>query len=426
MLVNRVRILTFVLTMVGLSSSGIAQTWSPVWDDQFSSGTVPDGSKWTFQTGGGGWGNQELQNYTNRIQNSYVTNGNLVIEARKEVYQGSQYTSARINSAQTWTYGKIDIRAKIASGRGSWPAIWMLAGSQVYGTAYWPDNGEIDIMEHVGYDPGKIHCSNHMKAYNFMQGNGPTNFTTLADPFNTYATYTTEWRPHEVRTLVNGFPVLVWARQGGAWERWPFNQPFKLLLNIAVGGTWGGAQGIDNTIFPTRMTIDSVALSKVATTPYLGAETVLPARVQAEDFDKGGEGFAYHDLEATNLGPSTYRVSGVDLNANTTEDGTPSIGWIEQDEWMTYSVKLIREMTGNLSFRVGSPNSGKRFEVQIDDKVVATNVVVPNTQSWSLYKTVTLPNITLTRGSHKIRVIANDSLWNFNWFQFTPTRSKLP
>jgi len=411
---------------VGLVSTSVAQSWVPVWEDQFNWGTVPDGSKWTYQTGAGGWGNQELQFYTNRSQNAYITNGNLVIAALKESYQGSQYTSARLNTVQTWTYGKFEARAKLPSGRGTWPAFWMLAGSQVYGTAYWPDNGEIDIMEHVGYDPGVIHCSAHMKDYNFMIGNGPTNSTTLADPFNTYATYTTEWRPHEIRTLVNGGTVMTWSRQGGAWQRWPFNQPFRMLLNIAVGGSWGGVQGVDNAVFPARMTVDSVLVSQMSTTPFHGTEKLLPGKVQAEDFDNGGEGFAYHDVDAANLGPSTYRATGVDLNANTTEDGTTAVGWIEQDEWLTYSVKLIRNTTGSLNFRVGSIYSGKGFEVQVDDKIIARNVVVPNTQSWDAYQTVSVPNITLTKGSHKIRVIANDSLWNFNWFQFAPYRVVSP
>jgi len=149
------------------------QGWKLVWSDEFSRDGQPDPSKWSYDVGGHGWGNNELQYYAeSRLKNARVENGNLIIEAHKESVQGSQYSSARLvtKGKGEWTYGRIEVRAKLPSGRGTWPAIWMLASQNSYGDGYWPDNGEIDIMEHVGFDPDVIHASVHTLAYNHTIG----------------------------------------------------------------------------------------------------------------------------------------------------------------------------------------------------------------------------------------------------------------
>ena len=125
---------------------------------------MPDSTKWGYDIGGDGWGNNEKQYYTaSRLENARVENGNLIIEARKEKMDSSEYTSARLvtRGKMDWLYGRFEIRAKLPSGRGTWPAIWMLPTKQSYGDNYWPENGEIDIMEHVGFHPGFIHASTH-------------------------------------------------------------------------------------------------------------------------------------------------------------------------------------------------------------------------------------------------------------------------
>jgi len=179
-----------------LATSGVfAQTWTQVWADEFSSGLFPDSSKWRYETGAGGWGNNELQNYTSRVQNARIDTtqgGRLLIEARRENFQGSQYTSARMKSADAWTYARVEFRAKVPRGRGTWPALWMLPRSTIYGTQYWPDNGEIDTMEHVGHDPNRVHGSVHTKGFNHMIGNPPTNGVVLSDVFDTWRNYVTE------------------------------------------------------------------------------------------------------------------------------------------------------------------------------------------------------------------------------------------
>lgn len=238
--------------------------WEQVWGDEFDGQGLPDGSKWTYETGGDGWGNQEQQFYTREdTDNARVENGTLIIEARKESVQGSAYTSARLNSRESWTYGRVEVRAKVPAGRGTWPAIWMLADNDTYGDQYWPDNGEIDIMEHVGYDEGVIHGTIHTKAFNHIEGTDKGSSRTIPTATSEFHTYALEWTPREIRVSVDGQTYFTFQnREQYGWQEWPFDQPFHLLLNVAVGGTWGGAEGIDDSVFPERMVLDYVRVYK--------------------------------------------------------------------------------------------------------------------------------------------------------------------
>jgi len=242
--------------------------WELVWFDEFDYSGLPNPQKWDYDVGGHGWGNQEAQYYTRaRLENARVENGQLVIEARREAepYQGHTFTSARLvtRGKASWTYARVEVRAQLPSGRGTWPAIWMLPDRQTYGSAYWPDNGEIDIMEHVGFDPDVVHGTVHTKAYNHMLGTqrgGNIRVPTARTEFHVYAI---EWTPEEIRWFVNDslyyrFPNERLSNRNADWRQWPFDQPFHLILNIAVGGTWGGMQGIDSTAFPARMLVDYV------------------------------------------------------------------------------------------------------------------------------------------------------------------------
>ena len=146
-----------------------SQDWRQVWADEFDRPGLPDSSKWSYETGGHGWGNNELQFYTEaRAENARVEAGLLIVEARREPWQNRTYTSARLNSRIGWTYGRFEARAKLPRGRGTWPAIWMLPVRGTYASGGWPDNGEIDIMEHVGFDPEVVHASVHTLRFNHV------------------------------------------------------------------------------------------------------------------------------------------------------------------------------------------------------------------------------------------------------------------
>ncbi len=234
---------------------------TPTWQDNFD-GTSVDQSKWTFETGGSGWGNNELQNYTNG-GNAKIENGALVIEARRENSNGREYSSTRMISRgkAEWLYGRFEIRAKLPKGRGTWPAIWMLSADNSYGN--WPASGEIDIMEHVGYDPEKVHCSVHTSAYNHTRNTQKTASRMVPGATDGYHLYRVDWTPYAVRGFVDDVQYFEFINENKGFTAWPFDKKFFMILNIAVGGNWGGAQGVDNSIFPARMDIDYVKVFKM-------------------------------------------------------------------------------------------------------------------------------------------------------------------
>jgi beta-glucanase (GH16 family) len=239
--------------------------WVMVWNDEFSTPGLPDPQKWNYDVGGDGWGNNELQYYTeNRSENARVQQDLLVIEARRENYEGRNYTSARLVSAGNgnWTYGRFEIRAVLPTGRGTWPALWMLPNVWNYGNGGWPDNGEIDIMEHVGYDPGVVHASIHTGAYNWPQNTQKTSTITVSSAQTNFHVYAMEWYPDSMCIFVDSTKYFTFQKESDDWRVWPFNKNFHFILNIAIGGNWGGQQGIDDAIFPARMLIDYVRVYK--------------------------------------------------------------------------------------------------------------------------------------------------------------------
>jgi beta-glucanase (GH16 family) len=264
----------FSVAILALSSGGGAALqpspatgYTLVWSDEFNGadGSSPDSSKWTYDTGGKGWGNKELECYTNRTQNAKIQGGNLVITAEKENFActdgvASHYTSARLKTQGLFSqgYGRFEARIKIPKGQGMWPAFWMLGN---YNSSIgWPKCGEIDIMENIGKEPGTVHGSLHGPS-----STGPTSDATalfslpagqnFADDFHLYAV---EWDPGTIRFYVDTnlyatFNSSQWPA-GGTWE---FDRPFFIILNVAVGGSWPGSPD-NTTVFPQQMLVDYV------------------------------------------------------------------------------------------------------------------------------------------------------------------------
>jgi len=248
--------------------------WKLVWADEFDGETI-DESHWNKLRWRPGWVNNEKQAYTERDTNLYIRDGNLVIQGLTEPgYYGSDYTgtdyvadytSGRINTddKKSWTYGRFDIRAKLPKGNGSWPAIWML-GENISSVS-WPNCGEIDIMEHVGFENGSIHGSIHTQDYNHTnntQKSGSTYIGTATDSFHVYSL---EWFPTYIRYLIDGSPFyFVYNDSNGDLAKWPFREPQYIILNLAIGGDWGGAQGIDASAFPMKMEVDYVRVYKIS------------------------------------------------------------------------------------------------------------------------------------------------------------------
>ena len=228
-----------------------------VWADEFDRDGAPDPAKWKPEVGM--IRNNELQYYTeNRRENARVEGGNLVLEARHEPFEKAGYTSASLTTAgkASWLYGRVEVRAKIPAGRGLWPAIWML-GNKI-GEVGWPACGEIDIMENVGFDPDQIHCTVHTKAYNHVLGTQRGKSIPVATPSADFHVYAADWTEKEIVMTFDGKEVLRFPNEGSGEDAWPFDQPHYLILNVAVGGGWGGQKGVDESVFPQRMLVDYV------------------------------------------------------------------------------------------------------------------------------------------------------------------------
>lgn len=234
---------------------------TPVWQDEFDYSGKPDPKKWGYDIGDNGWGNNELENYTDNQKNVRVENGNLIIEAIKEQSGKLNYSSARLVSKGKgdFLYGKFEIRAKLPVGRGTWPAIWMLASENSYGNKGWPDNGEIDIMEHVGFDQNNIHGNIHTKAFNHSIGTNKGNNVLINTASSEFHVYGCEWTPNYLALSVDGKEYFRFVKEADyQWQQWPFDKSFHFLLNIAVGGNWGGQKGVDDSIFPQKMEVDYI------------------------------------------------------------------------------------------------------------------------------------------------------------------------
>jgi beta-glucanase (GH16 family) len=236
------------------------RTGTLVFSDEFDKPGPPDPAKWGYELGY--IRNNEKQYYTSRRENVRVEGGNLVIEGRKEAYQGFAYTSASINTEGhfEFKYGRVEVRAKLPAGVGMWPAIWTLGTNRR--SVGWPACGEIDIMENVGFEPARIHGSVHSAAYNHIKGTQKTATIDIADLAGEFHVYAMDWTPDRIDMFVDGKKYFTFANERAGSAVWPFDAPQYLLINLAIGGAWGGQKGIDDARFPAQYLIDYVRIYK--------------------------------------------------------------------------------------------------------------------------------------------------------------------
>ena len=233
-----------------------------IWADEFEANRL-DQSKWSYQTGTGcpalcGWGNNELQYYTDDAANVRLAEGKLIIQAREQQIRNSEYTSARIRTINKadFRYGKMEARMKLPEGQGIWPAFWMLPTENVYGG--WPKSGEIDIMEYLGQEPNKvlgtIHFGPAWPDNKYLSTDYYSKGSSFAEAFHTF---TVEWEPEQISWFVDGEHFATQTKADVAPEQWPFNQDFHFLINLAVGGNLPGPVGEDVS-FPATMEVEYV------------------------------------------------------------------------------------------------------------------------------------------------------------------------
>jgi len=256
----------------------LLKNYKLVWADEFETTGKPDSTKWGYEYGF--IRNNEKQYYTDSLKNVRIENGHLIIEAHNEKIANKDYKSddfkerrwlhyiPKIDSAQytsasittkglaEWTYGKIEVRAKLPRGVGQWPAIWMLGTNKE--EVGWPKCGEIDIMEHVGFNKDTIFGSVHSETYNHIKRTQKTQGIFIDEPYDKFHVYSIEWTPEKIDFLLDKVVYLHIANEHKTNDEWPFDQDFSLKLNNAIGGMWGAQKGIDDSVFPQQMTVDYV------------------------------------------------------------------------------------------------------------------------------------------------------------------------
>ena len=236
-----------------------ASGWKLTWNEDFNYTGLPDSTKWSYETGGHGWGNNELQYYTaSDTMNVLVKNGSLHLTVRNAKVGNNDYTSARLvtKGKADFTYGRIEVSAKLPPGRGLWPAIWMLCSD--IEKVGWPGGGEIDIMEHVGYEKDTVLGTVHTGAYNHVKNTQKGKKIFISNPYTDFHLYAIEWTPEFIDFFMDDQRYLRFSNERKTTAEWPFNKPFYLILNIAVGGNLGGQKGVDQNILPSTMEVDFV------------------------------------------------------------------------------------------------------------------------------------------------------------------------
>lgn len=464
--------------------------WQPVWCDEFDVDGLVDSTKWTYDVGGSGWGNQELQYYTEAdLDNARVSDGNLYITALKETVGSNSYTSARLVSKYRgdWQYGRIQIRAKMPSGRGLWTALWMLPTDWRYGG--WPDSGEIDIMEYVGYDDDRIFGTIHTGAYNHSLGTQIGFNKVITGAETEYHLYEMIWEPGKIDLYIDGVKFAYFGYNPNSnidianSDAWPFDQRFHLIMNIAVGGTWGGSQGVDDTIFPQSMVVDYV---RVYQKDYQGMDQESPSTISGltlqkttsssvqikwnhatddvavKQYDVFFNGvlkasttvngllvtglnpdtnysidvitvdFANNRSENVSLSATTLPVpsvlnviqaefytdmSGVQVQDTTDEGGGKNVGWIDNNDYMTYLLRVEEAGTYTITYRVASESGGG--EIRLSYAFVNLgNTLIPATGGWQVWTDVTSSEFNLQPGVYTFTVRAISGGFNLNYFSF--------
>lgn len=408
-----------------------AQSWELVWSDEFD-GPEIDRTKWNWEVNAWGGGNNELQFYTDRRENSFIEDGQLVIRAIKERYTGvderdgevrtRDYTSARLNSANKgdWRYGRIEARAKMPEGQGLWPAIWMLPTDWVYGR--WAASGEIDVMEYRGDLPTTLYSTIH------FGGEWPNNTkiggtTTVPDMSQDFHVYALEWEETVMRWYFNDrlvYQTSSWFSTGAPYPA-PFDQRFHLLMNVAIGGSFLPNPPADADYFPQELRVDWVRVyqrNDDDQQPWNGEPHRLPGRIQAEHFDVGGSGIAYSDTTQENIGGVFRPDESVDIEPSQDVDGGNSIGWFVTNEWVEYTIEVPEGGDYRFLIRYASEAAGLATRLQVLDgsRVVAslTSSLQP-TAGWYTWDTFDADTMRLEPGTYLLRLINIGAEVNVNY-----------
>lgn len=402
-----------------------------VWSDEFTTSTV-DASKWSYQTGDGcpnlcGWGNSELEYYTNSSNNVYIDNGVLVLKAIKENQGGASFSAGKLitNGKFSRTYGRFEARMRMPSGAGLWPAFWMLPTNN-----NWPTTGEIDIMEYRGDQTTNTQGTLHYGAawpnnrYDGMIYNTTQNLTT---DFHVYAV---EWTADYIKWYFDNTLIKTETKNPNSLDpvsnadAWPWSKDFYIILNLAVGGWFTGVTSAAN-VQMTKPTfeIDYVRVYDLNTSgnsqvAYNGSAYSVPGKIEAENYDVKCDG-AYFDTEGANQG-NAYRNDAVDIEVCNDAGGGYDVGWTINGEWLDYTIDVNNSGTYDVDFRIASgAGSGSQMHLLLDNQPLGSSVNVPNTGGWQNWQTVTLHSVSLSKGKHILRLYFDGTNININYLELT-------
>jgi beta-glucanase (GH16 family) len=406
-----------------------AEAWQLVWSDEFD-GPSLNTSNWSHEVNANGGGNNELQYYTARAANSFIRDGKLVIKAIKETYVGPEgtrgYTSARLRTVnkRDFTYGRMEARIKMPAGQGLWPAFWMLPTDWEYGG--WPTSGEIDIMEYRGDQPntlhGTIHYGGPYPAHTFTG----TTLQTPGDLSTAFHDYAIEWEEGVIRWYFDGELYLTqnqWFSGGGIYPA-PFDKRFHFLLNVAVGGNFLPNPPPDADYFPQEMEVDWVRVyqraAPVEQTAFPGPVPTLPTRIQAENFDAGGQGVGSLDNTSANQGGAYRTDELVDIEPTSDAGGGHNIGWIIPGEYLEYTVQVATPGIYRLDARVAADDGPDSFEIRVTPSTgspITRTTIFNATGGFQTWQTVQAGEFPLPAGSAVIRFRALTNEFNLNWIE---------
>ncbi len=408
---------------------------TPVWSDEFE-GTSLNTSDWEYMIGNGhaygvpGWGNEELEYYTDRPQNIFVSGGMLNIVALEESYSGFNYTSARIRTLnnQDFRYGRFEARMKMPKTQGVWPAFWMLPTNSPYGG--WAASGEIDIMEtknDATIIGGALHFGGPWPENTYL-----VDFYSPGTDFSAdFHVFRVDWEPDSIRWYVDD--VLYHAESSNNWystaalqnNRAPFDTPFHILLNVAVGGNYPGPPDGSSVFSPstTTLQVDWVRVYEYAEpepgeqSPFLGSPQAIPGRVEAEAYDIGGPQVAYVDCDVQNNGGAYRPGESVDIEPST--EGGFNVGWMCASEWLEYTVDVAQAGNYRIEARMASEQSGGMFRLEFDGVDKTGAIGAQNTGAWQNWTSV-FATAQLDAGEQIMR-FANGSgagEYNLSYFDF--------